>query len=518
MIGANLPALQVVLPLIAAPLCVVLGRSKGAWLLATAVSWAALLVAIAILMQVAETGVWSYEVGGWPAPWGIEIRIDLANAYVLLIITVISSIVLPYARQSVAAEISEAQAPLFYSMYLLCFCGLLGITVTGDAFNLFVFLEISSLSSYVLIAMGRDRRALTASYQYLIMGTIGATFYLIGVGLLYHGTGTLNMADLAARIQPIEELKTVHAAFAFLLIGLAIKAAIFPLHMWLPNAYCYAPSVVTAFLAATATKVSIYVLIRVTTSVFTPNFSFEVIDVGYVLAPLALAAMLVASTIAIFQTNVKRLLAYSSVAQIGYMILGVSLGTVAGLTAGLVHLFNHAMIKGGAVHGARLRGSEGRRDRRTEYGRVGPGHALDHGGLRNWWTQPDRRTSHHRFHQQMAPDPGVARGRTVDLRGAHRDQLDHGNHLRLADHRGRLLPRPAPSTRGPARGHRGADRDAAADLASDPRQPLLRDRYGSHRRGRRARRPSAYGSSAMIPETAAWVALVIPLIGAIGHC
>ena len=347
MIAANLPALQVVLPLLGAPVCVVLGRAKAAWLLATAISWAALLVAIAILLHVAEAGVWSYHVGGWAPPWGIEIRVDLANAFVLLIITVISAIVLPYARQSVAAEIPEDKAPLFYSMYLLCFCGLLGITVTGDAFNLFVFLEISSLSSYVLIAMGKDRRALTAAYQYLIMGTIGATFYLIGVGLLYHVTGTLNMADMAARVSPIEELRTVHAAFAFLLIGLAIKAAVFPLHMWLPNAYCYAPSVVTAFLAATATKVSIYVLIRVTTSVFTPAFSFEVIDVGYVLAPLALLAMLVASTVAIFQTNVKRLLAYSSVAQIGYMILGVSLGTVAGLTAGLVHLFNHAMIKGG---------------------------------------------------------------------------------------------------------------------------------------------------------------------------
>ncbi|MEM7224633.1 MAG: monovalent cation/H+ antiporter subunit D family protein [Pseudomonadota bacterium] len=345
--AANLPALQVVLPLVAAPICVIFRRATAPWLLATAISWAALLVALAILLQVAETGLWSYEVGGWPAPWGIEIRIDLANAFVLLIITVISAIVMPYARHSVAAEISEDKAPLFYSMYLLCFCGLLGITVTGDAFNLFVFLEISSLSSYVLIAMGKDRRAVTAAYQYLIMGTIGATFYLIGVGLLYHVTGTLNMADLAARIEPIEELRTVHAAFAFLIIGLAIKAAIFPLHMWLPNAYCYAPSVVTAFLAATATKVSIYVLIRVTTSVFTPQFSFDVVDVGYVLAPLALIAMLVASTIAIFQTNVKRLLAYSSVAQIGYMILGVSLGTVAGLTAGLVHLFNHAMIKGG---------------------------------------------------------------------------------------------------------------------------------------------------------------------------
>lgn len=346
MIAQNLPALQVVIPLIAAPTCVVLYRPNLAWAFATLVSWAALAIAIALLLQVLATGPISYELGGWAPPWGIEYRVDLANAYVLLIVAAISSIVMPFAHRSVIAEVPESKISLFYSMYLLCLTGLLGITITGDAFNVFVFLEISSLSSYVLISLGRDRRALTAAFQYLIMGTIGATFYLIGIGLLYHATGSLNIYDLANLVKGVDGLRTVHTAFAFLIIGIAIKAAVFPLHFWLPNAYCYAPSVVTAFLAATATKVSIYVLIRVVFTLFGVSYSFDVIGLGVILAPLAVIAMLVASLVAIFQTNVKRLLAYSSVAQIGYMILGISLGSAAGLTASLVHLFNHAVIKG----------------------------------------------------------------------------------------------------------------------------------------------------------------------------
>ena len=152
-----------------------------------------------LLDRVMHHGVISYAMGGWAAPYGIEYRIDAVNAFVLLIVSGIAAVVVPYARTSVAAEFDPHRAHQFYAAFLLCLAGLLGVTITGDAFNLFVFLEISSLSSYVLIGLGRDRRALTAAYQYLVMGTIGATFIVIGIGLLYAATGTLNMADLATR-------------------------------------------------------------------------------------------------------------------------------------------------------------------------------------------------------------------------------------------------------------------------------------------------------------------------------
>src|SRR3990172_6107056 len=176
-------------------------RGAFAWLLATAASWTALAIALALALKVREAGPISYAFGSWPPPWGIEYRVDAVNAFVLVLVSLVASVVAPYARASVAAELPRGEDYLFYTMYALCLAGLLGITITGDAFNLFVFLEISSLSTYVLIALGRDRRALLAAYQYLVLGTIGATFYIIGVGLLYLMTGTLNLADMAVRLR-----------------------------------------------------------------------------------------------------------------------------------------------------------------------------------------------------------------------------------------------------------------------------------------------------------------------------
>ncbi len=202
----QLPALQVALPLISAPLGLLLRRHRLVWALAVVVCWTSLAIAWLLLQQVLAQGTISYAMGGWAAPWGIEYRIDAVNAFVALIVTGIASVVVPYARRSVEREIDEGRITYFYVLLLLCFTGLLGMTVTGDVFNLFVFLEISSLSTYALISLGRDRRALTAAFQYLIMGTIGGTFVLIGVGFLYVVTGTLNMADLANRLPEVTQL------------------------------------------------------------------------------------------------------------------------------------------------------------------------------------------------------------------------------------------------------------------------------------------------------------------------
>ena len=343
---AHLPALQVAIPLFAAPLCLLLRRGTLPWLIAVAVSWVALAIAGVQLDNVLDEGSISYALGGFAAPFGIEYRIDPLNAFMLLIVSGIAAVVLPFARKSVDAEIREDQHFLFYSAFLLMLTGLLGMAITGDAFNLFVFIEISALSSYALIAMGKNRRALRAAFTYLVMGTAGATFILIGIGLLYVMTGTLNMADLAERLQPVNESRTVLVAFAFITVGVSLKLALFPLHLWLPNAYTYAPSVVTAFLAATATKVAIYVLLRFVFTIFGVDFSFGALPLGNILLVLAITSIVVASTVAIFQNNVKRLLAYSSLAQIGYIILGLSYANVTGLSAAIMHLFNHAATKG----------------------------------------------------------------------------------------------------------------------------------------------------------------------------
>ena len=192
----------------------------------------------------------------------------------------------------------------------------------------------------------RDRRALTAAYNYLIMGTIGATFFVIGIGFLYMLTGTLNLVDLAERIAIMGDNRTLRVAFTFIFLGLALKLAMFPLHMWLPNAYAYAPSAVTAFLASTATKVAFYVMLRFMFTVFGFDYIFQAHTLTLVVLPLALISMFLMSTVAVFQHDLKRLLAYSSVAQIGYMLLGLALQNQMGLTAAIIHLFNHALAKG----------------------------------------------------------------------------------------------------------------------------------------------------------------------------
>ena len=344
----QLPMLQIVVPFLAAPLVTVVGAKRGlAWVIAFIASLAAFAISAALLLQVIDGGEISYQIGGWAPPLGIEYRVDAANALVLFLISGISTVVLPFAYESIRDEVSESKQALFYTCFLLCLSGLLGVVITGDAFNVFVFLEVSSLSTYAIIAAGaeRDRRALTAAYDYLVMGTIGATFFVIGIGFLYMMTGTLNMGDLAERIAAQPENRTIQAGFAFIVVGLGLKLAIYPLHLWLPNAYTYAPSAVTAFLAATSTKMAIYVLLRFTFSVFNPEFSFENLTYELIILPFAVLAMFAASFIAIFQADLKRMLAYSSIAQIGYMLLGIALMNASGIAATMVHLFNHGITK-----------------------------------------------------------------------------------------------------------------------------------------------------------------------------
>ncbi len=352
----HLPIIQIMLPLLAAPLCLLFAnRPKIVWALALASAAGAALVAGFLLHAALEGGTISYLLGGFPAPLGIEYRIDAANAILLLLINVIGALALLYARPSVDYEVSPPMRPYFYICFLLCLGGLSGVAATADVFNLFVFLEISSLSAYALIAFGggRERRAYVAAYDYLIMGTIGATFYVLGVGFLYAATGTLNMPDMAERLAAIPETSSsVRAGYAFIITGLALKIALFPLHLWLPNAYSYAPSAAAVLLAAAGTKTALYALARILFGVFGVDFTFGGELLEYLIAPLAAAGMIITSLIALRQNELKQLLAYSSIAQISYIVLGISLESRAGLEAAFLHIFNHAIIKAALFMGA----------------------------------------------------------------------------------------------------------------------------------------------------------------------
>ncbi|BCP52770.1 cation:proton antiporter [Kaistia sp. 32K] len=348
MIAPHLPILLIVVPLLGAVLAALSRHPFAAWAIALLASAATAAIAIALLFRVQAEGVISYRIGGWAPELGIEYRVDAFNAFIVVLVGIVAVVTMLYARRSVVAEIIPERIAWFYTMMLLCIAGLLGIAVTGDAFNAFIFLEISSLATYTLIALGRDRRALVAAYQYLIVGTIGATFYVIGVGLIYLSTGTLNLGLIVERLAGTEGSRALIVAEAFIAVGICLKLALFPLHAWLPNAYAYAPSAATTLLASTATKVALYLLARFLFTVFGGHVDVGQIPIGSILIVLSVAAMFIPSAAAIFQNDVKRILAFSSVGQIGYITLGLALANPTGLTGGLLHLFNHALMKGAA--------------------------------------------------------------------------------------------------------------------------------------------------------------------------
>lgn len=355
----HLPLLVVILPLFGGLTAIFTGlitRGGGifAWLWTLLITGATLLCSAVMLYDVHTTGeTMVYRLGSWPEQYGIAYSVDALNGYVILVVALIGFLATIYAKESVADEISFDRHHLFYTVWMLALAGLLGITVTGDTFNIYVLLEISSLTIYTLIALGgdRDRRALVASLKYLILGSIGATFILLGIGYLLMLTGTLNMADMHEQLVAMHERgelignKTVLVGFAFLMVGLALKMALFPLHLWLPNAYTYAPSAVSVLVAATATKVGVYMTFRFVFTIYGGVYDTSA-DLHF-LTLLACAGIIVSSLAAVRQTDVKKVLAYSSVGQIAYIVLGFSLANEAGVTASVIHIFNHAVIKGG---------------------------------------------------------------------------------------------------------------------------------------------------------------------------
>ncbi|MFP6573355.1 MAG: proton-conducting transporter membrane subunit, partial [Vicinamibacterales bacterium] len=242
---AHLPALIVVVPLFIAVLLPLVSRFNP--FLARLLNFASYSIvlgcSVMALMTVLENGRWHYEMGGWAPPWGIEYVIDpLSGGMAVLVsfMALLACVYLDGQRQ----EQPQGGATLFDSLFLLLLAGLLGIILTGDVFNLYVFLEISSIAGYGLLASG-GIRGVVATFRYLLLGTVAASFYLLGIGYLYALTGTLNMADLSLRVPELVGTAPFSVAVTFIVIGLAIKMAVFPLHGWQPDAYAYAPPAVT---------------------------------------------------------------------------------------------------------------------------------------------------------------------------------------------------------------------------------------------------------------------------------
>jgi multicomponent Na+:H+ antiporter subunit D len=338
------PALIIVVPLLGAFLTPIIGWRYRQ----LCRPWALMILAIPLcascetLLEVVRTGPFSYNLGGWAPPWGIEYRVDYLSGLMLVLIAAIGLLAAFNAKPGITMDIRGKESQ-FYTLLLLQITGLLGIVITGDLFNVFVFLEISSLSGYGLIAHGEDGAPM-ATFNYIIIGTIGASFYLLGVGYLYMATGSLNIADLAAILPNLYHSKVILVGFAFFTTGVAIKMGLFPLHVWMPDAYTTAPGPVSTLIAPLMTKVAAYILIRIMFTLFQPEFSISVVPVATILGWMAVVAIIIGGIKALAQTDIKRMVTYIMIAEVGYIVMGISVMNRPGLTGAILHIVNDACM------------------------------------------------------------------------------------------------------------------------------------------------------------------------------
>ena len=334
------PAIVLLAPFLTSVLVVLVGlkSDRGCFPLVMLGLSVSVVASFQTLLLVLEEGVVRYAMGGWPPPFGIEFRVDGLNALVALAVSIGALLAAIYSKESIPEENGD-KVSLFYTLLLLLVTGLLGMVLTGDAFNLFVLLEVSALTSYALIAMG-TRRATLAAYKYAIMGTIGASFYMLGVGYLYIKTGSLNMFDIHEVLvaEDLHGSTTVLVAFILITVGVWIKMAFFPLHTWLPNSYAFAPTATSCFLGPLVTKVMVYVMIRMMLTVFDPHYTFWQLNWSPIVVWISVIAILFGSLAALAQTDLRRMLAFIIVAEVGYMVGGAWLANSSGMVGAIYHI------------------------------------------------------------------------------------------------------------------------------------------------------------------------------------
>ena len=295
------------------------------------------------LLHVLDNGTMHYYLGGWEPPVGIELVVDLVSAFVAVIVTSVATLVIIGTRRWADIEAGDRLGS-FYALVMLLITGLVGMIVTGDLFNLFVFLEISSLAAYSLIFLGGGR-AMLAGFRYLILGSVGGSFYMLGVGFLYFSTGTLNMGEMQELLTQDSTARSVQTGAALIFAGLGLKMGLVPMHLWLPDSYTFAPSSVNTLIAPIMTKVGAYAMIRMFLSVFPEGYLKDVIPVADALLVLGLIGIIFGSVAAMSQKDIRRMLAYSSIGQLALIAVGIGLGTPLGLVAALLHIMNHAVMK-----------------------------------------------------------------------------------------------------------------------------------------------------------------------------
>lgn len=354
--SSQLPVLLFLVPFVTAVAMPILCAKRRSWCRPLTMGALSVMVILAImnLRVVLSEGSIEYAFGGWAAPLGIAWLDDPLAAIVALTMCAVALLSLVYGHAVVTPKL-EKSLP-YYTLVLLFVASLVGIIFAADLFNIFVFLEVAALTGYALVGAGGGK-ALVYAFRYLILGSFGATIYLLGVSFLYAATGTLNMADLATRIPELITSTAVVGGLIFLFLGLSIKMALIPLHGWLPGAYANAPSAVAPLLASTVTKVALVAWVRIEYALIAPGTVVNHVPVLVLLEDIGIVAAIIGGALALVQTNIKYMFAYGGISHIGLILVGVSLGNSTALAGGLFYLINDAimqatlfMIAGAALH------------------------------------------------------------------------------------------------------------------------------------------------------------------------
>ncbi|MFC1453039.1 complex I subunit 5 family protein [Verrucomicrobiota bacterium] len=283
-----------------------------------------------------------YSMGKWPTPLGIDLRLDGLSSLMLIAVNLIGLTATIFSVQYMERYTSKLR---YYSLFLFMVAGMNGVVLTGDMFNLYVFMEIAAIASYSLVAFGCEHDELEASFKYAVLGSVASAFILVGIGILYGLTGTLNMAHVATRLAEGEFGKPLSLAVGLFVCGFGLKAALVPFHAWLPDAHPSAPAPVSAMLSGVVIKaLGIYVIARLVFNVFGADEALTA-RLLYLIRLLGATSMVIGVFLAIGQWDMKRLFAYHSISQIGYVAIGIGLGTPLGIVGGLFHMVNHSVFK-----------------------------------------------------------------------------------------------------------------------------------------------------------------------------
>lgn len=347
-LAEQLPVLIVITPLIGAFLVPLLYRRyrKTSGYLVLLFLLLSVVMAVFLLIKVLREGPFSYQMGNWPPPWGIEYIADPLRVYMLLVVVAVSLWIFLYALKDLEHELRREVIGWYYTLYLLLVASMAAMTMTNDLFNLFVLMEICAITSCAIITVKEDRECLEAGFKYLILSAMGTGCFLLGVAMLYMVTGHLNFSflqqGLAAAV--INYPLNVFTAAALFIVAFGTKAALFPLHVWLPDAHASAPSPSSAMLSGLVIKIYAFSLFIIFYQVF-PRSLLDRLPLSEIVLWLAALGVMFGSIYAMLQTDLKKMLAYSSIGQIAFIFMGIGLDQRLALVGGLYHIAVHAITK-----------------------------------------------------------------------------------------------------------------------------------------------------------------------------